>query len=53
MYVSGVAWLFPNEMCKNILNCSGVRGETFGKALEPGLQIQLAEKKHGLRELRT
>lgn len=44
MYVSGSAWLFRNEMWKNTFNCSGVRGQTFGKVLEPGLQIQLAEK---------
>lgn len=50
LHVSDFAWLFPNELCKNN---SSVRGGTFGKALEPSLQNQLAEKKRCLRELRT
>lgn len=44
LHVSGVAWLFPNELCKNFFNPSGVRGGTFGKAIEPSLQKQQRKK---------
>lgn len=53
LHVSGIAWLLPNELARTFFNLSGVRGGTFGKALEPSLQKRLAEKESWLRELRT